>query len=125
MRGSGVARTICILAGLFYLVFGIWAFVAPQGFFDSIAGYPPYNEHLIHDIGAFEIGIGASLFAGLRWRDALTAVLVGAATGSIAHAAAHWMDRDLGGKASDPWFISLLAIMVIVGAVLRAREDRT
>jgi hypothetical protein len=65
---------------------------------------------------------GAALAAALRYKDSLTAVLFGVATGSILHAVAHWMDRDLGGKSSDPWLISVLAAAVTVAAFIRAGE---
>lgn len=39
----------------------MWALVAPRSFFTSLATFEPYNPHLLHDIGAFQIGIGAVL----------------------------------------------------------------
>src|SRR5215212_9317849 len=44
------------IGGLFMLALGIWAFFAPASFADFIAF--PYNRHLLHDVGAFQIGIG-------------------------------------------------------------------
>jgi hypothetical protein len=43
-----------------YLWWGLWARIAPHHFFDRFpglghhwtAGYPPYNEHLVTDLGA-------------------------------------------------------------------------
>ena len=110
------------MAGVFYTAFGLWAFFSPSSFYDSIATYPPYNEHLFHDIGAFQLGFGALAFAALKWKDALTIVLAGLAVGSVAHAAAHWIDRDLGGKSTDPWMLSAFALAIVAGAILRARE---
>ena len=54
------ARYVAVAAGLFLVVFGAWAFFGPKSFFDQIATFQPYNEHLIHDIGAFQIGLGAT-----------------------------------------------------------------
>jgi len=48
------------IGGLFMLVLGIWAFFAPASFADFVAF--PYNRHLLHDVGAFQIGIGTT-----RW----------------------------------------------------------
>jgi hypothetical protein len=36
---------------------------------------PPYNEHLIHDAGAFQLGIGVAVLAALWWPDGLVAAL--------------------------------------------------
>jgi hypothetical protein len=33
----------------------------------SVATYPPFNEHLLHDIGAFNLGLGATLLLALAW----------------------------------------------------------
>ncbi len=50
---------LALLAGL-NLWWGVWALAAPRGFYDAFPGfghrwtaaYPPYNEHLIADLGA-------------------------------------------------------------------------
>ena len=54
----GLARAVAALLGLTYLVLGIWAFAAPDSFYDSIAPFPPGNAHFLRDAGAFQIGIG-------------------------------------------------------------------
>ena len=109
------------LAGLFFLVPGIWAFVAPHSFYDQLAPFPPYNRHLLRDIGVFQIGIGASLLVALRWQDAAFVALAGAAAAAIAHVVAHIIDRDLGGKDSDVPLFALIAALIVVGAVVRWR----
>jgi hypothetical protein len=38
-------------AGLLLVATGLWAFAAPRSFFEVVATYPPFNEHLLHDIG--------------------------------------------------------------------------
>ena len=61
--GSAVSahRVLVGLATLALVVSGLWAMVAPEGFYASVALYPPYNRHFIHDIGAFMLGLGATL----------------------------------------------------------------
>jgi hypothetical protein len=54
-----VRSGLALLAGL-NLWWGVWARVAPRHFFDTFPGlgqrwtaaYPPYNEHLVTDLGA-------------------------------------------------------------------------
>ena len=104
-------------------MFGFWAFFGPQSFFDRVATFKPYNEHLIHDIGAFQIGLGATLFIALAWKDALTTALAGVGIGSAFHAVAHWIDKDLGGRDSDPYGITIVAVLIL-GAAIAARRER-
>ncbi len=122
---KGFAKPIAIVGAVFFVGFGLWAMVAPQSFFDQLATYPPYNEHFLHDIGAFQLGIGATLIAALVLADGLAIALAGAAVGSVAHAIAHVMDRDQGGKASDPWLLGGLALVIVVAAVFRNKELRS
>jgi hypothetical protein len=64
-----------VLAGLFTLALGVWAFFAPRSFYEQLATFDPYNRHLIHDIGAFQLAIAAAMLAAERWRDTLAVVL--------------------------------------------------
>jgi hypothetical protein len=43
----------------------------------STNGHAPCNQHLIHDAGAFQIGIGAALLLALVCPDALLVALTG------------------------------------------------
>ena len=54
--------------------------------------------------------------------DALLVALTGAAVGSVIHAISHIIDRANGGRATDPAALSILAALVVIAAVLRARE---
>jgi hypothetical protein len=104
---------------------GLWAMTDSRSFYLNAAPFPPYNVHFLHDIGAFQIGLGACLLAGLRLRDALLAVLVGNAFAGVAHFVAHVVDRDLGGHASDPYVFGVLAVVLIVLTAARATTGPT
>ncbi len=75
--------------------------LAPDPFFDVVARFPPYNEHLFHDLGAFHLGIAAALVAGLAGRPGLGVALWAGTVGASAHAISHRVDADLGGRDSD------------------------
>jgi uncharacterized membrane protein HdeD (DUF308 family) len=120
-RGTAVTAVV-VAIGLFNLVLGLWAFFAPASFFERIASYPPYSKHLIHDLGAFQSAIGSGLLFSLLRADAILATLFGASVGGTLHFFSHLQDRSLGGRATDPLFVGILAIVVVLAAVLRARD---
>jgi hypothetical protein len=72
------------------LVAGIWAGIAPRSFARLVAF--PYHEHSLHDLGAFQVGIGATLLLALVWRDAPTVALSGFLTANTLQAVSHAID---------------------------------
>ncbi len=112
---SALAATIVVAVfGVMNVALGLWALIDPQSFFDNIAEFPPYNEHFMHDLGAFQLGIGAALLFALVWRgDAVLAALGGGAVAATAHEIAHIFDEDLGGKSSDPFSLGLIAVILV------------
>jgi hypothetical protein len=119
MTTTRFTTVVLFLSGLFFLVPGVWAFLAPHSFYDQLAPFPPYNRHLLHDIGAFQIGIGAALLLALVSRDAVLVALAGAAAGAIAHFMSHIVDHDLGGKDTDVFVFGALAALLATAAGLR------
>lgn len=123
MRHITPLTVIALLGAAFFIGPGLWAFFDPESFFDELATFEPYNEHLIHDIGAFQIGIGVTLAAAVWKRgDALFVALGGAGVGSAFHTVAHFMDDDLGGKDSDLFVFGLVTVVLLAGAALRLRR---
>src|SRR5215216_3506429 len=57
-RGRGLVLTVTLLAGLFMTAAAVAALLAPSWFAD--AGFPRHT-HFVHDAGAFQLDIGASL----------------------------------------------------------------
>jgi hypothetical protein len=118
---SETARRIavgCAWVGFLFFAFtGVWAFAAPESFFDVVAPYPPYHRHLFHDAGAFTLGIAAALMAGILGRRPLAVGLWGGAVGASLHAVSHWLDVDLGGRSSDPYLLTLFAAVLVAGLI--------
>lgn len=121
-------RIITVIAALgagVFVAFGLWAFLDAQSFFDELAEFEPYNEHFIHDIGAFQIGIGATLLLALWKRtDAIFAALGGAGAGSAFHTVAHVSDHDLGGMDSDPYVFGFITVVLLAGAAWKLMGHR-
>jgi hypothetical protein len=119
-RRSPIVVVAAVVGALVFLVPGIWAFFWPASFYDNIATFPPYNRHLFHDLGAFQLAVGAAMLAALVWTDALFVALLGGAVGMVMHAISHFLDHGLGGRDSDAWVLSVIAIVVLIGLALRA-----
>lgn len=109
-----------LLCAASMLVFGVWAFFAPVSFIDYV-NYAPYNEHLTHDAGAFQIGIGTGLIAALLWDDGLGAALVGFIVASGLHTLSHFLDRHIGGHGSDVPLLGITTLLAVAALTLRAR----
>jgi len=116
-RGSRTARLIALVTGVSYLVAGTWAFLVPASFSSSVATFPPYNQHLVHDAGAFQVGLGLALLLGAVTRAALQPVLLAVLVASLLHLASHLMDRALGGRPVDPLILGLFCALLAAGFV--------
>jgi hypothetical protein len=113
-----VAALIC---GLSMLGLGLWAFLDPPSFADFI-DFAPYNEHLIHDAGAFQVGLGAAVLLALWWSDALMVALTGFAVASGLHTLSHAIDRSLGGHDSDVPSLGVLTVVALIALYLHGRR---
>ena len=119
-------RIVAGFGALFFFVFGIWPLVDPEGFFEDVADFPPYNEHFLHDVGAFQVGLGVSLVLALIFpRDALLVALIGGGTGALIHAGAHITDSDQGGSDSDTIVLFAFAILLLTAGAIRLVTQRS
>ncbi|QDB79552.1 hypothetical protein FE251_09315 [Georgenia wutianyii] len=123
-NGTVLTAAAVVVGAAAFLVPGVWAFLRPRSFHEHVAMFDPFNLHLLHDVGAFQIGVGVALLGVLVWHDALSVALLGATTAAGAHAVSHVLDRELGGRGSDPWVLSLLAVLLGAALVLRRRRCR-
>lgn len=85
-------------------IVGIWALIDPAGFFESFPGggigwvrlLPPYNEHLIRDVGALSLGNAALLAAAalVPKRQLLLAAVGSWLVSAVPHALFHVTHLD-------------------------------
>jgi hypothetical protein len=122
MAAERFVRVVALAGAAFFLVVGGWAFVDPAFFYDELAMFPPYNRHFLHDLGAFQLGLSAALALAVVGWDGLRVALWGAAVASVFHAAAHFMDEELGGRDADPFLLSLVAAVLVAAAVVAGRR---
>jgi hypothetical protein len=121
--GQPYVATILVVAGASMLAAGIWAGAAPRSFARFVDF--PHHEHFLHDLGAFQIGIGVTLLVALAWRDAPTVALTGFLVANALHAVSHAIDLDLGGRASDPYAIGAVSLLAAAALIVRVRQRRT
>jgi hypothetical protein len=108
-----VSTIVVATFGVFTLALGIWATFDTSSFYEEIAFFEPYNRHFLHDVGAFQMGLGAALLFALVWRgDAILAVLGGATVGAVVHWIVHVADEDIGGRSSDPVTLGIIALIL-------------
>lgn len=122
------ARVVAALGAVFFVVSGLWAMVDPRSFFDGVATFDPYNQHLIQDIGAFQIGLGAvlALAVGFERAGTLAVGLAGVGLGSAAHVVSHVVGTDLGGtpETDIPFFAIVTGLLLAAGLRLWRPWDR-
>ncbi len=66
---------------------GLWAVISPLSFYETFPGWHrvwvavdgPYNEHLVRDVGALYLALGAFGAGALLWRDTRAQTLAGVA----------------------------------------------
>ena len=114
---------VVALSGTWMLAVGLWALFAPRSFATWI-DFPPYAEHLLHDVGAFQIGIGLGLLVALAWSDAKSVALLGFVVAGVIHTVNHTIDLDLGGHTADIWFIGASTVLAGTALVVRVRSIR-
>lgn len=123
-RQHGFPKAIAMISGLSFALFGSLAMVFPSAFFDNLATFRPYNQHLIQDVGAFQLGLAAVLLIAVWGKaDTLATALLGVGVGSLAHTASHVAGVNLGGSPGRdiPTFAIFSGLMLVAGW-MRLRE---
>lgn len=120
---------IVAILGVLHLSWGVGAVAAPRWFFDNFPGfgrhwtaaYPPYNEHLMTDVGAAFLALGVILLiaAAMRDRKVTNVVLIGLLVFSTVHLVFHAVHRDnLTGSDLAASLTSLAVGVVVPGLLL-------
>lgn len=125
MRVPLAARVIAAVIGAFYLVTGAWAFLAPMSFFSAVATFAPLNIHLLHDAGAFQVGLGLALMVPVALQAPLRAPLIAVLGASVLHVFAHVEDIRLGGHpTTDLPVLTLICFALAVALVVEVTAHR-
>jgi PPOX class probable F420-dependent enzyme len=119
-RGHAYVLAVTVLSGVGMLAAGTWALLEPRSFAEAVSF--PYSEHFLHDAGAFEVGIGATLLLAVAWRDGLALALAGFFVANTLHAVNHAVDLDIGGTAAQLWTLVAWSVLLAVALVIRLRQ---
>jgi hypothetical protein len=131
-RAGGLVRLGLLVLAAVNGGWGVWARFWPRGFFDTFPGfghrwtaaYPPYNEHLITDLGATFLTLAFMLVAALlsQSRPVRRVVLAGVLLFDALHLSFHLTHHD-GMAPVDVWAsLGSLAAGVLAPAVLLALD---
>ncbi|MFC0530365.1 hypothetical protein [Phytohabitans kaempferiae] len=122
------------LLGVLHLSWGVPATLAPRWFFDNFPGlghawtaaYPPYNTHLVTDLGATFITLGVLLMlaAWLADRKVTAVVLCGVLVFSSLHLAFHLRDHGELTGLDLAASLGALALGVVLPATLLVFDRR-
>ena len=123
---AGAPRLWCGAVGVLFGLQGLWAFVAPRSFFDTLATFEPFNAHFVRDVGAIEIGVGVAGIVGAFRTSAAVTGLAALAAFQVLHVVSHVVDRQIGGRPGfDIPALSLAALITVIALGLALRSARS
>ncbi len=138
-RAAAPSRRLWLRAGLLCLTsafatVGLWATLAPRSFYSSFPGaghdwvalLPPYNEHLVRDVGALNLGFAVLLAwaAATLNRQVTQAALVVCTVSALPHFAFHLSHLDGVNTADAVGQMVTLGLMVVLPLALLASVSR-
>lgn len=125
---QGLAKVLLWGLAATGLFVGAWALFGPQSFYDEFPGGGrawlsadgPYNEHLVRDVGAFNLALG--LLAGWAALRTDRNLVIGTAVAWIAyglpHAIYHSANLDLYSGSDVPMLAIMTSLAPIVAIAL-------
>jgi hypothetical protein len=113
---------------------GVWGTLWPRSFFDDfpgagnawVAAFPPYNEHLVRDVGSFYLGYGILLLgaAVVTRRRLVQVALIAWTAATIPHALFHLRHLDELSGGSAFLQAGVFAVMVLLPLWLLVQTTR-
>jgi hypothetical protein len=142
MADASPRHAVIVRAALAYAVFsnaivGVWATIAPRGFYDEFPGLGkvwvavdgPYNEHLVRDVGSWALALTIVCVAAFLTLSRPLVITAGLAVfvQAIPHVAHHLRHTDPFDTSDAVGIIGGIALTGLAGllvALLAYRWDR-
>lgn len=131
---TNLRRTLLVILVALAAFVGIWAEVSPRAFYDSFPGFGltwisadgAFNEHLIRDVGASYLGLGAASAAAVFCRSDGPSRVIGLAWAvfGILHFGYHVLHLE-GTMVDRVGNILTLGLALLVGILLVLPSRRT
>jgi hypothetical protein len=111
-----------IVFGVYSVFLGLFMFIAPGTFFDSLGSFGARNDHYIFDNASFEFPLGLMMLAAVRWSSWRVPVLAFATLHWGLHALSHIIDPHHAAGESIGWLeaAGLVVSTVLLAIALRA-----
>ena len=131
-RAGALLRAGLTVLALITLIVGAWQYFAPRSFYTDIptvAADPPFNQHLMTDVGGLGLALAVVLAAaavtmdGLLIRVALAAYLVYSVSHLLFHVT-HLTGLSAGGTAFLVTGLTLLPALALALLILASRAGR-
>jgi hypothetical protein len=131
---SGLARAGLALVAAAQAEIGVWGLVAPHSFYASypgagqhwVAAMGPYDEHLVRDFAAMELGFAVLLACAAVWFERRLVLVAGAAfvAATVPHFAYHLTTTGLLPAGQDAASLGGFAVELAVIAAAMATVVR-
>ena len=128
MNARMVSRIGLVLLGVPGLINAVWILAAPRSFYDDFPGFGnpwvspdgPFNEHLLRDFGAMQLGLVVLTVCALVWftRPLVAATALAWLAASLPHLAYHVFNTDAYESKDQVGIVGGLAVGPVVAVVL-------
>jgi hypothetical protein len=112
---SRIVVAVLLIYGIYSTVLGLVMLGAPGFFFDTVGGFGIRNGHYIFDVAAFELPLGLTYLAAIKWPRWRLPTLAFATAHYVLHAVSHLIDI---GNANTPWIGVFDFVAIAVGTAV-------